>query len=88
VPRTAYYMDSMRGVVEVGPGHRDAGVYRHGRPGAYTATYQPRIVKESARALGIATLMLSTLLLAQLTGLASGPALPAGHAPTLLSPSF
>ena len=51
---------------------------------AYTASYQPRIVKNHARAVGIAVLMLSTLLLAQMTGLASGPLYLLGIAPTLL----
>jgi putative nucleotidyltransferase with HDIG domain len=51
---------------------------------AYTASYQPRVVKNHARAIGIATLMLAMLLLAQMTGLASGPLYLLGIAPTLL----
>ena len=50
----------------------------------YLATYQPRIVKNHARAMGIAALMLSMLLLAQLTGLGAGPLYLLGVAPTLL----
>ena len=39
----------------------------------YIASYQPKIIRNHARALGIAGLLLSTLLLAQLTGLGNGP---------------
>jgi putative nucleotidyltransferase with HDIG domain len=51
---------------------------------AYIAAYQPRVVQNHARALGIAALLLSTLLLAQLTGLGNGPLYLLGVAPTLL----
>jgi putative nucleotidyltransferase with HDIG domain len=51
---------------------------------AYIASYQPRIVRNQGRALGIAALMLSMLLLAQLTGLGNGPLYLLGVAPTLL----
>ena len=51
---------------------------------AYVASYQPRVVKNRARALGIASLLLAMLLLAQLTGLGSGPLYLLGVAPTLL----
>ncbi|HSU68690.1 MAG TPA: HDIG domain-containing protein, partial [Tepidisphaeraceae bacterium] len=51
---------------------------------AYVAAYQPRVVKNHARALGIASLMLAMLLLAQLTGLGNGPLYLLGVAPTLL----
>ena len=40
---------------------------------AYVRFYQPRIIHNHARALGIAALLLSMLLLAQLTGLGNGP---------------
>jgi len=51
---------------------------------AYVAIYQPRIVRNHARAIGIAALLLAMLLLAQLTGLGSGPLYLLGVAPTLL----
>jgi len=51
---------------------------------AYVAAYQPRAIKNHARSLGIAALLLSMLLLAQLTGLGSGPLYLLGVAPTLL----
>jgi putative nucleotidyltransferase with HDIG domain len=52
---------------------------------AYVAAYQPRIIKNHARALGIVALLLSMLLLAQLTGLGEyGPLYLLGVAPTLL----
>ena len=51
---------------------------------AYVALYQPRIVKNHARAFGIGGLLLSMLLLAQMTGLGSGPLYLLGVAPTLL----
>ncbi|HEY2585591.1 MAG TPA: HDIG domain-containing protein [Tepidisphaeraceae bacterium] len=51
---------------------------------AYVRAYQPRIIKNHARAIGIAALLLSMLLLAQLTGLGSGPVFLLGVAPTLL----
>jgi putative nucleotidyltransferase with HDIG domain len=51
---------------------------------AYVASYQPKVVKNPMRALAIAGLMLAMLLLAQLTGLGSGPLYLLGVAPTLL----
>ena len=51
---------------------------------AYVTRYQPRVVRKHARALGIAALLLSMLLLAQLTGLGNGPLYLLGVAPTLL----
>ncbi|HEY8747226.1 MAG TPA: HDIG domain-containing metalloprotein, partial [Tepidisphaeraceae bacterium] len=51
---------------------------------AYVKSFQPRIVKHTARATGIAVLMLAMLLLAQMTGLGSGPLYLLGVAPTLL----
>lgn len=51
---------------------------------AYISAYQPRVIKKHARAIGIAALLLSMLLLAQLTGLGSGPLYLLGVAPTLL----
>jgi putative nucleotidyltransferase with HDIG domain len=51
---------------------------------AYVKSYQPRIAKNTARATGIATLMLAMLLLAQMTGLGNGPLYLLGVAPTLL----
>ncbi|MDB5328257.1 MAG: receptor with intracellular hydrolase [Phycisphaerales bacterium] len=50
----------------------------------YVATYQPRIVKNHARALGLASLMISMLLLAQLTGLGSTRSYIFGLAPTIM----
>lgn len=51
----------------------------------YVGFYQPRIIRNHARALGIAGLMLSMLLLAQVAGLGTGPLLIFGTAPTLLT---
>lgn len=51
---------------------------------AYVRSYQPRVSKNVARATGVATLMLAMLLLAQMTGLGSGPLYLLGIAPTLL----
>ena len=51
---------------------------------AYVALYQPRVVKNHARAIGIAALLLTMLLLAQMTGLGTGPLYLLGVAPTLL----
>jgi putative nucleotidyltransferase with HDIG domain len=51
---------------------------------AYIAAYQPRVVKNHARSMGIAALLLSMLLLAQMTGLGNGPLYLLGVAPTLL----
>ena len=50
----------------------------------YVATYQPRIIRNHARALGLAALMVSMLLLAQLTGLGSTRSYIFGLAPTLM----
>ena len=50
----------------------------------YIATFQPRILRNHSRALGLASLMLSMLLLAQLTGLGSTRSYMFGLAPTLL----
>ena len=50
----------------------------------YVVTYQPRIVRNDARALGLASLMLSMLLLAQLTGLGSTRSYIFGLAPTIM----
>ena len=51
---------------------------------AYITAYQPKVVRKHARALGIGGLLLSMLLLAQLTGLGSAPLYLLGVAPTLL----
>ena len=51
---------------------------------AYVVLYQPRIVRNHARAIGIVALLLTMLLLAQMTGLGSGPLYLLGVAPTLL----
>jgi putative nucleotidyltransferase with HDIG domain len=51
---------------------------------AYVAAYQPRAIRNHARSIGIGALLLSMLLLAQLTGLGSGPLYLLGVAPTLL----
>ncbi len=40
---------------------------------AYTAHFQPRVVQNHARAIAIAALLLSMLLLAELAGLGAGP---------------
>lgn len=50
----------------------------------YVATYQPRIVKNHVRALGLAALLISMLLLAQLTGLGSTRSYIFGLAPTIM----
>jgi putative nucleotidyltransferase with HDIG domain len=50
----------------------------------YIQTFQPRIARNHARSLGLAVLMLSMLLLAQLTGLGSSPLYVFGIAPTVL----
>jgi putative nucleotidyltransferase with HDIG domain len=52
--------------------------------GGYVAAYQPRAIQNHARALGIAALLLSMLLLAQLTGLGNEPLYLLGVAPTLV----
>lgn len=51
---------------------------------AYVARYQPRIVRNHARALGLASLLLAMLLLPQLTGLGSMPSYVFGIAPTIM----
>ena len=51
---------------------------------AYTAHFQPRVVKNHTRAIAIAGLLLSMLLVAQLAGLYSGPIFLLGIAPTLM----
>ena len=50
----------------------------------YISTYQPRIVRNHARALGLVSLMVSMLLLAQLTGLGSTRSSMFGLAPTIM----
>jgi cyclic-di-AMP phosphodiesterase PgpH len=50
----------------------------------YTAHFQPRVVRNHARAVSIAALLLSMLLLAQLAAIGSGPIYLLGVAPTLL----
>ena len=50
----------------------------------YVSAYQPRVVTNHARGLGIAALLLSMLLLAQLTGLGNEPLYLFGVAPTLI----
>jgi len=51
---------------------------------AYITQFQPRVVKNHMRALAIAALLLSMLLLAQLAGIGNGPIYLLGIAPTLL----
>ncbi len=51
---------------------------------AYTAHFQPRVVRNHARATSIAALLLSMLLLAQLSAIGSGPIYLLAVAPTLL----
>jgi putative nucleotidyltransferase with HDIG domain len=51
---------------------------------AYVAVYQPKVVKNQARAVGIAALLLAMLLLTQMTGLGNGPLYLLGIAPTVL----
>ncbi len=51
---------------------------------AYVAAFQPRILRNRARALGLAALMASMLLLAQLTGLGSTRSYVFGIAPTIM----
>ena len=50
----------------------------------YAAKYQPRIVQNHARAVAIAALLLSTLLLAQLAAIGSSPLYVFGLAPTII----
>jgi putative nucleotidyltransferase with HDIG domain len=52
--------------------------------GIYVSQYQPRIVRNRARAVGIAVLMLSMLLLAELAALGSSSIYFFGVAPTIL----
>jgi putative nucleotidyltransferase with HDIG domain len=51
---------------------------------AYVAHFQPRVVRNHARAVAIAALLLSMLLLAALGGVGNGPIYLFGVAPTLL----
>jgi hypothetical protein len=51
---------------------------------AYVVRYQPRVLRNSARAVAIVALLLSMLLLAQLAGVGSSPMYIFGLAPTLL----
>ncbi len=51
----------------------------------YAALYQPRVVKNHARAVGIAALLASTLLVTVLAAIGNGPLLVFGTAPTLLA---
>jgi hypothetical protein len=51
---------------------------------AYVVHYQPRVIRNHARAIAIAALLLSMLLLAQLAGIGSGPIYLFAVAPTLL----
>lgn len=52
--------------------------------GGYIKRYQPRIIRNHARGVGMAVLLLSMLLLAQLAGIGSGPLYAFGAAPTIL----
>jgi putative nucleotidyltransferase with HDIG domain len=52
---------------------------------AYVAIFQPRVMRNYARSLGIAALMLSMLLLAQLAGIGSGQLHLFGVAPSILA---
>ncbi|MCC6238721.1 MAG: HDIG domain-containing protein [Phycisphaerales bacterium] len=52
--------------------------------GGYIKSYQPRIVRNHARGLAIALLLLAMLLLAQLAAIGSGPLYLFGIAPTML----
>ncbi len=51
---------------------------------AYIAKYQPRVMRNHARAIAIAALLLSTLLLSQLAAIGSSPIFVFGVAPTIL----
>lgn len=51
----------------------------------YTAVYQPRIVHNHTRAIGLAALFLGTLLVAQLAATSTSPLYLFGTAPTLLA---
>jgi hypothetical protein len=50
----------------------------------YVGMYQPRVVKNHSRALGIAALLLAMLLVGQLAAIGAGPLLVFGTAPTIL----
>jgi cyclic-di-AMP phosphodiesterase PgpH len=50
----------------------------------YVKKYQPRVVKNHARAIAIATLLIAMLLVAQLAGIGTGPVFIFGTAPTIL----
>jgi putative nucleotidyltransferase with HDIG domain len=52
--------------------------------GAYTAYFQPRVIRNHARGISIVALLLSMLLLAQLAGMGTGPIYWIAIAPTLL----
>ena len=52
--------------------------------GAYIAKYQPRVIRKHPRAISIAALLLSMLLVAQLTGVGTSPLLVFAVAPTIL----
>ncbi|MFT3786737.1 MAG: HDIG domain-containing protein [Tepidisphaeraceae bacterium] len=52
--------------------------------GAYVARYQPRIMKNNARGVALAVLLLATLLVAQLAGIGSGQLFFVGVVPTIL----
>jgi putative nucleotidyltransferase with HDIG domain len=51
---------------------------------AYIAKYQPKVVKNHARAIAIVALLLSMLLMAQLAGIGTNPLFVFGVAPTIL----
>jgi putative nucleotidyltransferase with HDIG domain len=53
--------------------------------GAYVAVFQRRVVRNPARAIGIAGLLLSMLILAQLAGIGSGQLYLMGVAPAILA---
>jgi putative nucleotidyltransferase with HDIG domain len=52
--------------------------------GCYVAMFQPKVVRNHARAVAIAALLLSMLLVAQLAGLASSPVFVFAVAPTVI----
>ncbi len=51
---------------------------------AYLSKYQPRVVRNQARGIAIAALLLSMLLLAQIAGIGSSPTYVFGVAPTIV----
>src|SRR5205807_3419033 len=51
---------------------------------AYVSMYQPKIIRNHARAFGIVSLLLSMLLLNQIAALGNGPIYLFGIAPTIL----